>query len=273
MRYETRPPRAELDAFVKCLWRLRGAPWEIEPQPIVPDGSFELIVHLGEPFVERGVYASAESGEVAPQAKQDRMLLAATLTRTVVVAASGEVDVVGVRFHPGRAYPFLEAAPAEVIDTVAPASDVIARELASLPSRLAPAATENLFATVEQALLARLARAGNDPRFDRLASAVVAADGPSVATLATAAGISLRQFERLFKSRAGVGAKVLQRVTRFHRVAARLLEGAPDLATVALDAGFFDQAHMSHEFRALADVSPSRYAVRAGALDRFFAES
>ena len=62
MLYEARPPRAELEPFVRCLWRLRGAPSEIEPQPIVPDGCFELIVHLGEPFVEQGVYAPEEPG-------------------------------------------------------------------------------------------------------------------------------------------------------------------------------------------------------------------
>ncbi len=239
----------------------------------MPDGCFELIVHLGEPFVERGVYAPEGPGRAGQAVKQPRALLAATLTRTVVVAASGDIDVVGVRFQPGRAYPFLSAAPSEVVDTVAPALDVVARELASLPARLEPASTETLFATIEDALCTRLSRVGSDPRFDRIAMAVVADDAPGVSRLAGKFGLSLRQLERLFKSRAGVSAKVLQRVVRFHRVATRLLEGSPDLATLALDAGFFDQAHMSHEFRALADVSPSRYPAQAGALDRFFAES
>ena len=184
MRYEARPPRAELEPFVRCLWRLRGAPSELEPQPIVPDGCFELIVHLGEPFVERGVYAPEGPGRAGQAVKQPRALLAATLTRTVVVAASGDVDVVGVRFHPGRAYPFLSAAPSEVVDTVAPALDVVARELASLPARLEPASTETLFATVEDALCTRLSRVGSDPRFDRIAMAVVADDAPGVSRLA-----------------------------------------------------------------------------------------
>ena len=51
MLYEARAARVELGPFVRCLWRLRGARGEIEPQAIVPDGCFELIVHLGEPFV------------------------------------------------------------------------------------------------------------------------------------------------------------------------------------------------------------------------------
>jgi AraC-like DNA-binding protein len=287
MLYETRAARRELEPFVKSLWRLRGAAAEIEPQAVVPDGCFELIVHLGEPFVEHEVYAAeasaTQSAAHAPVAspqrpaprRQDRALLAATLRRTVVVAASGEVDVIGVRFHPARAYPFLAAAPVEVVDRVAPAVDVMARELAALPARLEPAPTETLFDVAEVALVARLRRIGNDARFDRLASALTAEDGFTMDALARAAGISLRQLERLFKSRAGVTAKTLQRVVRFHRVASRLLDdgGAPDLATLALDGGFFDQAHMSHEFRVLADVSPSRYPDRAGMLDRLFAEA
>jgi AraC-like DNA-binding protein len=278
MLYEARGARGALEPFVKCLWRLRGAPGEIEPQPIVPDGCFELIVHLGEPLVELEVYAPdapiAGGRSHPPPRRQDRALLAATLRRTVVVAARGDVDVIGVRFHPARAYPFLAAAPAEVVDRMAPAPDVMARELAALPARLEPAPTETLFTVVEDALIERLGRAGSDARFDRLASALIAADGLTMDGLAHAAGISLRQFERLFKSRAGVAAKTLQRVVRFHRIAKRLLDGdgMADLATLALDGGFFDQAHMSHEFRALAQVSPSRYPDRAGALDRLFAD-
>ena len=126
----------------------------------MPDGCFELIVHLGEPFVEQGVYAPEGPGRAAQSVKQHRALLAATLTRTVVVAASGDVDVVGVRFHPGRAYPFLSAAPSEVVDTVAPALDVMAPDLTAVTTRLEPASTEMLFTSVEEALLARFETGG-----------------------------------------------------------------------------------------------------------------
>jgi AraC-like DNA-binding protein len=261
MLYQAQEPGGALAPYVKCLWRLRGTAGEIGPQPIVPDGSFELIAHLGEPFVENGVYAG----------RQPRLLLAATLTRTVVVAAAGEVDVVGVRFKPGGAYPFLAVSPVEVVDTVSPALDTVARDLAGVIGGLEPGSTADLFARVEAGLCARLDRAGSDPGFDRLVAALVGVDGAPPAALASAAGQSLRQFERRFKSRVGVSAKSLQRVVRFHRAASQLLAGSPALVDVALDSGFFDQSHMSHEFRALADVSPGRYSDRAGELDRLFA--
>jgi transcriptional regulator GlxA family with amidase domain len=55
-------------------------------------------------------------------------------------------------------------------------------------------------------------------------------------------------------------------------VVTQLLDGSPNLAAVALDAGFFDQSHMSHEFRALAATTPARYPAQAGQLDRLFAD-
>jgi uncharacterized protein DUF6597 len=200
MQYQTRAPRPELAPFVKCLWRLRGERDEIEPQPILPDGCFELVIHLGDPFVERSrpardVAALAPSARVeierragAIGTRQPRALLAATLTRTVLVAPGGEVDAIGVRFLPGRAYPFLAAAPVEVVDCVAPAIDVVARELVALASRLEPVATEELFGVVEGGLIARLSRSGHDPRYDRLVAALTDSDAPpSVSSLAESA--------------------------------------------------------------------------------------
>ena len=153
----------------------------------MPDGCFELIIHLGEPFVEQERTRRRCWDELTWPVKQHRALLAATLTRTVVVAASGDVDVVGVRFHPGRAYPFLSAAPSEVVDTVAPALDVVARELSLLPALLEPAATETLFAIIEDAALHLGCRGWGATR-GSIASrcAVVADDAPGVSRLAGA---------------------------------------------------------------------------------------
>jgi transcriptional regulator GlxA family with amidase domain len=51
------------------------------------------------------------------------------------------------------------------------------------------------------------------------------------------------------------------RILRFQE-ARRLIEAQPDLALarVASACGYYDQAHLAREFRALAGVSPRRYA-------------
>ena len=72
--------------------------------------------------------------------------------------------------------------------------------------------------------------------------------------LAAELGVSERQLRRRFDASVGYGPKTLQRIVRL-RHALRLPDG--DLARVAAEAGFADQAHMTREFRRLTGASPS----------------
>jgi AraC-like DNA-binding protein len=76
--------------------------------------------------------------------------------------------------------------------------------------------------------------------------------------LAAEVGWSPRYLTDRFRTETGLGLKEAARVVRFDRVRRRLGPGAT-LATLALDTGYYDQAHLAREFRALAGCSPSRW--------------
>jgi AraC-like DNA-binding protein len=78
-----------------------------------------------------------------------------------------------------------------------------------------------------------------------------------VTEVATALGVSERNLRRVFRDTIGVGPKTFARLERFRRAlnAARVRE-APSWATIALDAGYYDQAHLIADFRAIAGVTP-----------------
>jgi AraC-like DNA-binding protein len=79
---------------------------------------------------------------------------------------------------------------------------------------------------------------------------------------AVVAGRSPRSLQRLFREYVGVSPKwVLQRL-RLHEAAERMLEGR-DWAALALDLGYFDQAHFIHDFKAVTGRSPGEYAAQA----------
>ncbi|MGH2718808.1 MAG: helix-turn-helix domain-containing protein, partial [Actinomycetota bacterium] len=84
----------------------------------------------------------------------------------------------------------------------------------------------------------------------------------SVARLAKALYLSERQLRRRFDAAVGYGPKMLQRVLRFRGLLARLAEPgpAPDLARVASDLGYADQAHLTREARELAGQTPMQLA-------------
>jgi AraC-like DNA-binding protein len=73
-----------------------------------------------------------------------------------------------------------------------------------------------------------------------------------------------RRFGTRFRTEIGLAPKEAARVVRFDR-ARRLLQrrvaaaGPPELAALAAACGYYDQAHLAREFRALAGCPPSRW--------------
>jgi methylphosphotriester-DNA--protein-cysteine methyltransferase len=73
-----------------------------------------------------------------------------------------------------------------------------------------------------------------------------------VDALASAVGLPRRRLERLFRRETALSPKQYIRIVRLTALLGRL--DAPDrdrLIDVALDAGYFDQAHMARDFKAL----------------------
>ncbi len=89
----------------------------------------------------------------------------------------------------------------------------------------------------------------------------------TVSALAEETGWSARHLRTKFAAELGLSPKAAARVVRFDRTR-RLLQrraasGRPlDLAALAAHCGYYDQAHMDAEFRALAGSAPTTWLVR-----------
>jgi AraC-like DNA-binding protein len=79
-----------------------------------------------------------------------------------------------------------------------------------------------------------------------------------VTTMADEVGWSRRHFTERFAREVGLGPKQVSRLIRFERSAELLRRGCA-LADSAARAGYYDQAHMSNEWRVLAGCSPSEW--------------
>jgi AraC-like DNA-binding protein len=88
-----------------------------------------------------------------------------------------------------------------------------------------------------------------------------------VERVADQTGISMRQLRRRCDAAAGYGPKTLQRILRFQRFVRRIDAGETDLAAIAADVGYADQAHLTRECGQLTGLTPTALAkARAGAL-------
>jgi methylphosphotriester-DNA--protein-cysteine methyltransferase len=98
----------------------------------------------------------------------------------------------------------------------------------------------------------------------RQADPLVAAAAPrlgqqDVRALARDLGVSERQLRRRFHAAAGYGPKTLARVLRFRRFVDAIDRGRADLAVLAFDAGYADQAHLTRETTRLAGLPPAAF--------------
>lgn len=75
-------------------------------------------------------------------------------------------------------------------------------------------------------------------------------------------GLSERTLQRLTRRRLGLSPKWLIRRRRLHEAVGRLQRAEVDLAMLASDLGYTDQAHLTRDFRATTGSTPGQFAAR-----------
>jgi AraC-like DNA-binding protein len=256
MRYEEIRLGPPLDSWIECVWTAQSAPGGGSNfEAIVPDGCPELIVQLGDRF---------ESTAAGRRQTQPAAFLVGALSGPLHVRPLGRVHTVGVRFRPGGLAGFLRVPQHELSDRVVPVSALFGRAGDELAEQVAAAREpKGLRRAVSAFLAPRLAPPATLTR--AMVGELIRARGQiGVEALATAAGVSPRHLERVFRREVGLSPKRLARVVRLQEVLRRLSEAPGSWVDVALDCGYADQAHLTREFRELAGESPARWIGRDG---------
>lgn len=80
-----------------------------------------------------------------------------------------------------------------------------------------------------------------------------------VSDVAAELGTSNRTLQRALAEHVGRGPGEIARRVRLQEVVRRLSEPGGDIARIAVDLGYVDQAHLTNDFRAVAGVTPGVY--------------
>jgi AraC-like DNA-binding protein len=200
---------------------------------VLPDTSTTLVVR------------QASSGE-------REVMVAGPRTRAIYHRAEPELgrSCLQMRIRPGRARPLLGQPLSAVTDRMVPvpktiaglADELDAAPAAALAQLLAPTSAND---RARSDLVAEATQLLSDP------------DRPSVAAVARSLHVSERHLRNLFDQAVGLSPKQFARI---HRVRTVLARGPHDgLARAATLAGYYDQPHMTTEFRRLMGVPPATY--------------
>lgn len=216
--WELRPPDA-VAGVVACLWiRVCDRPAQGR---IVPDGSADLVWLRGSGTTVVGPDTAAK----------------------LVDVITGDV-LVGMRLRPGAGGGVLGIPLNELRDQRVSVAEI--DRAFDLDGEMAP---DEVLAGFRAVVAGR--------RGDPLVLAAARQLGHSRSgSLAGAIGLSERHLLRRFRTAVGYGPKTLERVLRFSRFVDAVDRGRSDIARLALDLGYADQAHLTRETTRLAGMPP-----------------
>ena len=174
--------------------------------------------------------------------------------------------IVMARLHLGAAERVLGVSASAIAGRVVALEDLWGDAATrQLSDRLATARdTASAAAVLEETISRRVASTQCLPVVDgsgaRLKLARSAADKltrANVSAVAVDLGVSDRHLRRVFHEAVGVSPKAFARLTRFDRaVRAARADARASWANIATAAGYYDQAHLIAEFRAIAGATP-----------------
>lgn len=185
-------------------------------------------------------------------------------TTSIVVEHAGGVRGIEVNLTPLAAFRVLGVSMAEIAGQVVGVAEMLGSAGERLAERLAecPDWTQRV-RLLDRALLDRW-RAGPGWRpevawvWSRLRNT---AGRAPIEDLATALGWSRRQVERRFMAEVGLPPKSFAQVARLQR-ALRIQDTGLPWASVAVEAGYFDQAHFHRTWKKMVGCTPSLFRAR-----------
>ncbi|GLQ96619.1 helix-turn-helix domain-containing protein [Dyella mobilis] len=255
-------PAPPLASAIEAIWDWDMPAGEFRYERILPDPCTGLVINLLED--ETRVYRDDQTRQCT---RSSGSVIGGPYRQSWIIDTAEQVRVMGVNFRPGGAHALLRLNACEFALRDIDLEDLFGAGARLLRQRLLEtSAPAHRLALLEQ----WLRRLTNEPTWDPAIMHAIgvlarAPDVPSIGKLQRESGYSAHRFALLFRSHVGMTAKQYARLMRFRGIvdAAYPMQRL-DWAALAVEGGYCDQAHLSHEFRRFAGITPSEFAAQRG---------
>ncbi len=274
-------PRAPLDRWIACLWELDGVCPPAHEREL-PRGEISVIVSLA------GRHALVEAGG---ERTFGQAWVSGLQERAFVTASGGRAWLCGARLTKEGAYRLLRVPAHLLANRLVELDAVLGRAVTRLVESIHEAGSaDQRLLLLGEFLLERMLQ---PCRWNRTVGWALARIERSrgdirVSALARELACSEKHLHRRFVEHAGVGPRSVARLARFHAAIRALGDdrgsgpfGNPDdssaavegrLVDLAHELGYYDQAHLARDFRAIGGLTPTAYLrSRVHSLDYGFA--
>jgi len=231
--YREQAPPASLARWVECSWNIATGTAALVGYPVRPDGCLDIVFDR-----QQGLRAV---GAMTAEKRHD---------------FHAGLEVLGIRFRPGMAAAFLRTPPPVLTDAIVSLADLWGSTAREVEGRISEAASSQERA---QELWKVLSLPHQPPTpIERAIEAMTVAHGMvDLDEIARQANLSVRQFRRRCLEASGLTPKHLCRILRFrHALELAGRDGRPGWPDIAIETGYFDQAHLIRDFHEFTGTTP-----------------
>lgn len=246
-------PPARLAPYIERVWASRGA-LDAPRERIMPSGTADLVINLGAPM--RFAQGALTRFEQVPT-----MCASGLLTRAALLEHPPIHAAVGVRLTPAGALAIFKAPMVELLDgfiELELLQPLLARKLGDAldKAHTLAAQAQAMMTTLEDALKHSQAPT---PRDLMMLNLLTSSHGQlQLNHLSDMLNRSPRAIIQDLRRLTGLTPKQYAKQLRLRRAVGLLQRPSEGLAQVALEANYYDQAHMNHDFKALLGLTPAQ---------------
>jgi AraC-like DNA-binding protein len=256
LQYEEKTPALGLREYIECYWILQSD-CSLHDELCLPDGSASLIFNFGPPYHRATCHQPGEWMEVSPCS------LSHQGKESVLISQQRPVRVLGVRFKPHGLAPFFKVSMMDFSPPFILHGEALRPFLGSLKQQLwSTACFQERIALLDEhfSRLAFDTASPDDLVKNAISEMVKNAGNLKIGDLLDKLCVSKSTLEKKFQEHVGLSPKILSNILRFNSlVYQQQLAPAPSLTELSYKQGFFDQAHLVHNFKAFTGLTPGRF--------------
>ncbi|WP_294298454.1 helix-turn-helix domain-containing protein [uncultured Chryseobacterium sp.] len=248
------PPEA-LENTIKCFWYNDSDFGDLETGfEVIPDGYVEIIFHFGNgcKILSHGELTDLPSP-----------FLVGLLNHPVYFYTSGRLQILAIRCFPWTVFDLLRLKAGK--EGIHIFEHSVAELHPYLAVRIEEKKINEAIGFLKDYFTGICSDAASDTLLYKAGTAIRKGGGSlPVTRIADSAHATVRTLERKFKQSSGHTVKDVSGLIRFEKVRNHLWT-YPDcnLAELALEAGYTDQAHLSKEFKRYCGTTPGKFARKA----------
>ena len=251
--YREFKPSPELSPYVECYWLQthEGTPGEESPvQCCLPLGMIEVLIHPDE--IQSDILHEGRWQQLP------RAFFHGIYNNPVYWKITANARLFGIRFKPETFAELFSIRGASLFCKFVALEELLGESIKALPESIyGDPDIDSIIQKTDRFLLQKLSCRTHERNYIMEAASLIrnARGNITIEEVSNTVSVGMRQLQRSFKDNLGTTPKGYLRIIRFRNALASL-NNAYELAELAYEMGYADQAHFIREFKEFAGEAP-----------------